>query len=170
MLIRMLAPSVNVRFLMPRQNARQLFDGHAVDAGGALVSLDRSRFDILTVTDRLRQAISPRRAFGCGDRHGCFGLSSRRTRGRCRTNQPPVHPVRPRRDAPKLRSSPYLDVGNGQWPVTLGGVGYALMVALMSQGSGTAQDPAVATVAGPAVVTATAAPVADQAWQASPLA
>ena len=43
---------------MPRQNARQLFDGHAVDAGGALVALDRSRFDILTVTDRLRQAIS----------------------------------------------------------------------------------------------------------------
>jgi hypothetical protein len=45
---------------MPRQNARQLFDGHAVDAGGAFVALDRShgRFDILTVTDRLRQAIS----------------------------------------------------------------------------------------------------------------
>ena len=36
------------------------------------------------------------------------------------------------------------------------------MVALMSQGSGAAQDPAVATVAGPAVVTATAAPIADQ--------
>jgi hypothetical protein len=36
------------------------------------------------------------------------------------------------------------------------------MVALMSQGSGAAQDPPVATVAGPVVVTATAAPVADQ--------
>jgi hypothetical protein len=30
---------------MPRQNARQLFDGHAVDAGGAFVALDPSHFD-----------------------------------------------------------------------------------------------------------------------------
>jgi hypothetical protein len=42
------------------------------------------------------------------------------------------------------------------------GAGCILMVALMSQGSGAAQDAPVATVASPAVVTATAAPVADQ--------
>jgi hypothetical protein len=42
------------------------------------------------------------------------------------------------------------------------GAGCILMVALMSQGSGGAQDPTVATVASPALVTATAAPVADQ--------
>jgi hypothetical protein len=43
------------------------------------------------------------------------------------------------------------------------GAGYALMVALMPQSSVAAQDSLpVATVAGPAVVTATGAPVADQ--------
>src|SRR5580704_13100760 len=93
---------------------------------------------------------------------------------RCRTNQPPVHPVRPRRGASKLRSSPlepisghrathvYGTKGMSDRRSYLMGAGCILMVALMSQGSGGAQDPTVATVASPALVTATAAPVADQ--------
>lgn len=57
---------------MPRGRLRSTF-----------VALDRShgRFDILAVTDPPPSGDLPCRAFGSGDRHGCFGLSSGRTRG-----------------------------------------------------------------------------------------
>src|SRR5438477_11899562 len=64
------------------EDARQLFDGHAVDAGRPLVAhhCTQRRFYIVRVTDRLHQMLCGCRAFGFGRRRDRFDLLHVRAR------------------------------------------------------------------------------------------
>ena len=84
--LRLVAPPQQLMFdLRPArfQDARQLSNGHPLDAWGTLVAHHRTqrRFYVVRVTDRLHQMLGGCRAFGFGHRRDDFGLSHELTRG-----------------------------------------------------------------------------------------
>jgi len=84
--LRLVAPLEQLIFdLRPArfENARQLFDGDAVDAGRPLVAhhCTQRRVYVVRVTDRLHQMLCGCRAFGFGRRRGRFDLLPVQARG-----------------------------------------------------------------------------------------